>query len=301
MPQFGPLSEVFPEGCVHKASQWVLLSRAHALAVLNLLQRFDSQRSRSSNPQVPPLGEELFTAFSRRVRASDEMFFPCCLAVVGVLNPPSVTMESSNSKECPDEAPGIEGVVSGDGLSSIGRVERLQLTYADWRGQAANPIEYTAFPSPLVQEITGVRPAPSAAQDGRKRPRLGADSYNPGAEGPAVDDTQKQAMFLRKVKFPSASQRSSAAVKLAAPGGSSGAEGAEATVTGSADDGETGLTPDQESFLRAWLPFVLHQPSQGANGGSGQAGEEAAAESWLRRAAELLASSAGTGDGCARR
>jgi hypothetical protein len=289
--QFGPLQEVFPEGCVNKASQWVLLSRTHALAVLGLMQRFDQRRSQSTNPAVPPLGEELFTAFGRGVRASDEMFFPCCLAVLGFIKPPPVATTNATRD--------VEASSSGDGGADsqpppVGVVLRQQLTYADWRGQAANPITYTSFPAPLVQEVTGVPisitiTTADGSAPGAKRARYSADSYNPGAEGPAVDATQRGAVFLRKIKFP--------ARAAAAPGAiGSGAEASSGTGVGSGD----ALSQEQEKFLRGWLPFILCETGSSGDrvehkvtdsvqrGGVGGTEDTATAvEGWLQRAAAL--------------
>jgi hypothetical protein len=290
--QFGPLQEVFPEGCVYKASQWVLLSRTHALAVLGLMQRFDQRRSQSTNPGVPPLGEELFTAFGRGVRASDEMFFPCCLAVLGFIKPPPVATTNATRD--------VEASSSGDGGADsqpppVGVVLRQQLTYADWRGQAANPITYTSFPAPLVQEVTGVPisitiTTADGSAPGAKRARYSADSYNPGAEGPAVDATQRGAVFLRKIKFP--------ARAAAAPGAiGSGAEASSGTGVGSGD----ALSQEQEKFLRGWLPFILCETGSSGDrfehkvltdsvqsGGVGGTEDTATAvEGWLQRAAAL--------------
>jgi hypothetical protein len=166
--------------------------------VLSLLQRFNRREARSSSEAVPPLGQDLFQLFDVK-GASDEMFFPCCLAVLGYLNPPS----------SPAALGGSAAAGNGAGMA---QVIKKQITYADWRGQAKNPIRYTTFPTALVQKITAVGVpgvATTATSAGSKR-RLHHSSGSGGGiaddngEAPEVDSTQQSAVFLRKVQFPAA-------------------------------------------------------------------------------------------------
>ncbi len=68
-----------------KSDQWVLLSRAHAEEVL---------RMSKADP-----GPELWRAFAT-VTASDEWFFPCCLATLGHIDlTPLNAAEAARLKE----------------------------------------------------------------------------------------------------------------------------------------------------------------------------------------------------------
>jgi hypothetical protein len=235
--QFDALERDLPPGCVHKASQWLLLSRTHALAVLSLLQRFHRREARSSNPSVPPLGQDLFALFDVK-GASDEMFFPCCLAVLGYINPPAAP-----------PGKGENGTTSGaSGQASRAQVLRKQITYADWRGQAKNPIRYTAFPAALTQKITtaGLHGASAAATAaaGSKRRHHGSSEE---AEEPEVDSTQQDAVFLRKIQFP-------------------------------ANPGSLACREAQRAFLQDWLRCLLAQlnPTREVKWPSAAAGPHAA-------------------------
>lgn len=212
--------------------------------------------SKPLDPSVPPLGEELFSVFGKGVRASDEMFFPCCLAVLGYINPPReiITLDTNEGKEIIEKVSngsmpiGADGANCG-GCSSSGKsghcegqaavVLQRQLTYSDWRGQAANPIEFKTFPSQLVQEISA-GPSYSSSGVGSKRAVHGGTKLVDDELGPAVDEAQRGAVFLRKIKFP----RGRSAV-----GGSGGGTG-----TGGVGVGE--LTTEQQVFLDSWVNSV---------------------------------------------
>jgi hypothetical protein len=60
---------VVPPACVCKSDQWFLLTRAHARAVVELNDHH----------------ADLWKAFSAAT-ASDELFFPTCLAMLGVID-----------------------------------------------------------------------------------------------------------------------------------------------------------------------------------------------------------------------
>ena len=112
--QWTPLLGVVPDACLLKSDQWALLSRHHALRVLQLPGRLASAspaaaastatavshggadpgtavRSSSSQLQQQHQQQAAYDAAARsrsailqlfkNVRASDEMFFPCCLAI----------------------------------------------------------------------------------------------------------------------------------------------------------------------------------------------------------------------------
>ena len=107
-----------PPGNVWKADQWMVLNRVHAEAVAAMPGRYLG-------------GRELWSAM-RRVRASDEMYFPTALSVLGILHRPS-------------DAAGVEVDENSRGESCAGNgVRRRRVTFCDWSMGAKNPASFTA-------------------------------------------------------------------------------------------------------------------------------------------------------------
>jgi len=109
--QFDVLKGIIPAQCVVKADQWIMLSRQHAQTVLSLPEKLGS-------PVLP-----LF----KKVRASDEMYFPCCLAVLGYIT-----------------------IASGSHSSSS--ILRRPVTWCDWSEKGKNPKVYTGLTNATVME-----------------------------------------------------------------------------------------------------------------------------------------------------
>lgn len=97
-----------------KADQWLLLSRPHASAILNL------------DRHLPP-GEQLWNSFAK-ISASDEMYFPTAMAILGILS----------------EAVDPE-------------VVRRQVTYVNWSEGMRNPASYSQGVRDLVRVATLAR------------------------------------------------------------------------------------------------------------------------------------------------
>ena len=163
-----------------------------------------------------------------RVRASDEMFFPSCLALLGYINPSGgvgfVKESSSNlSSSGSGNSNATGAATSTTTATTIGTVCPQHVTYADWRGQAKGPVSYSTFPSVLVQQITSSSSSSSggnssssssgtcsggnssstvsARVSGSKRSYASVVGDSPE---PAVLPSQRSALFLRKIKFPTA-------------------------------------------------------------------------------------------------
>lgn len=119
--QFDILKGRIPGQCIAKADQWLLLSRKHAKQVLEL-----------SNEQA--LGRPLLQSF-RGVSASDEMYFPTCLSLLGIL-PPAV----KNKTELQ--------------ANDIAQVRQQQLTYCEWRSGDPSPRTFTDL---TQSDITNAR------------------------------------------------------------------------------------------------------------------------------------------------
>jgi Core-2/I-Branching enzyme len=100
--QFRRIHNMIPENHRWKADQWLLLSRRHALAI-HLLDAHLPER------------EQLYTTFSH-VKASDEMYFPTALSLVGFL-----TEDDASSP-----------------------VLKRPVTYTDWSEGMRNPVSFAA-------------------------------------------------------------------------------------------------------------------------------------------------------------
>ena len=174
-----------PDGCVFKASQWVLLSRTHAVAVIDLMQRVGRTSAHTSNDRqnstanssetLPVLSNALFSAFELVGKASDEMFFPSCLAIVGAIQPSPVEGDSSTSNN--------DTTV----VTNTKCVYKQQVTYCDWTDNAKSPQEYSLFPTALVAAFTHYKDITATAKTKKQLETLHIHS----------------ACFLRKIKFPS--------------------------------------------------------------------------------------------------
>mmetsp|Transcript_28633 Transcript_28633/g.60193 ORF Transcript_28633/g.60193 Transcript_28633/m.60193 type:complete len:797 (+) Transcript_28633:332-2722(+) len=104
-----------PQNLIWKADQWIVLTRSHGEAVTSMPSKYLN-------------GRYLWTAF-RNCRASDEMYFPTALSILGILQ------RGGNDKEVDD---------SSKGESCAGKeIRRRKITYCDWSMGAKNPVAYT--------------------------------------------------------------------------------------------------------------------------------------------------------------
>ena len=103
-----------PETLIWKADQWIVLNRAHGDAVASIPNKYLNGRS-------------LWYAF-RRCRASDEMYFPTALSILGIIARPS----------------GVQEVEEGNEKCAGDQIRRRKVTYCDWSVSAKNPASFTA-------------------------------------------------------------------------------------------------------------------------------------------------------------
>eukprot|EP01041_Mallomonas_annulata_P006685 gene6685-13543_t len=113
--QFGVLAGKFPSECIYKADQWVLLNKDHVTDLL----------------QLPLDAGEPLTRLFNKVHASDEMYIPTCLSVLGHISQPP------------------PGIVS-DSYSLT--VSRRRLTYCDWSKSTRNPAAFLKLDDELVSK-----------------------------------------------------------------------------------------------------------------------------------------------------
>lgn len=292
--------------CIFKASQWAMLSRTHAIAVIHLLQQLqqeeplhvpppnkpkelqeeeklpacthessDHQPQRVSSqdnvrPSVPPrLCERLFSIF-KGVRAADEMFLPCCLALLGYLpesyagsninsgntNNIAKALSTSKASTSADDiivTPSAAACLSAsEGDTAACAVLRQQLTYSDWTNNAKNPTDFGGtFPTSLVQALRDAHLSTSGSSSGRGSggdkifqqglKRVEKRDQQGGGAAININADQHHVVFLRKVKFPATRSNSNK------------------NTSSSSSSTMDGLSGEQERFLRDWLPFILPQ------------------------------------------
>ena len=176
--QFNVLKNILPEECLYKADQWVLLTRSHAEQILLLPKRLKELGSinsggakhaisgrNSSDPSASSSSSSKILASSsggvktktyavdyesramtrssvlqlfNKVRASDEMFIPCCLALAGVIQEKGEVITTTSVAThatvlAPEKKREIEE----------GKVLQRALTWCDWSEGGKSPQTYT--------------------------------------------------------------------------------------------------------------------------------------------------------------
>ena len=120
-----------PARYVWKADQWVVLTRSHAEAISSLTagRYLDGHRT-------------LWHAF-RNVRASDEMYVPTALSILGVIRRPSGGGEVGDDDDDVYSPGGGGARRRPDGENSAGPgIRRRRVTYCDWGSGAKNPTSF---------------------------------------------------------------------------------------------------------------------------------------------------------------
>lgn len=133
--QFSDINRMIPQPFRWKSDQWILLSRPHASAVLQIDRHMAAR-------------DQLWNSFTK-ISASDEMYFPTALSVVGILTEANPTEE----------------------------VERRQVTYVDWTEGMRNPATFDK----------GARDLQRVARLARKNGSLFARKFVPVVEVPGKE------------------------------------------------------------------------------------------------------------------
>lgn len=123
--QFDKMHSAIPAEKRWKADQWMLLSRQHAGAVMNIDRHL---------PRDMPLWRTF-----KNTKASDELYFPTALALLQLLTPSGDTGTSVSTAGNKGENKSPE--------SSTRRMDEQvairRITYADWSESAKNPVSFT--------------------------------------------------------------------------------------------------------------------------------------------------------------
>jgi hypothetical protein len=163
--QFQPLISVgVPRECVWKADQWVALTKAHVHALLALPKMF---------------GQEVWSLF-RGVSASDEMYFPTCLAVLGELGATTEMAAGEGNTSCegalrngsstsnttasggntvppssnvsPQKQQSQSSSSSSSSSSRCCSVLNRRLTYCYWGDSPKSPETYQGLPAEVLEK-----------------------------------------------------------------------------------------------------------------------------------------------------
>lgn len=166
--QFNGIHRVVPKRYRWKADQWMVLSRHHAAAVLDL--------DHSSN--IPPK-DQLWNSF-RRINASDEMYFPTSLALANILIDTQPRQQhhhhypNQHQHTPPNQQPSNQPQNETDPLPWL---KKRSVTYTDWSVGMRNPACFT----------NGIKDFKNVARLARKQKCLFARKFAPYLEVPGQD------------------------------------------------------------------------------------------------------------------
>lgn len=109
-------SDNIPQSYIWKADQWMVLTRSHADAIASI-------------PSKHLNGRQLWPAF-RKCRASDEIYFPTALSVLGI-----VRRQGGEAQ--------VDDFSKGESCAG-NAIRRRRVTYCDWSLSAKNPAPFTS-------------------------------------------------------------------------------------------------------------------------------------------------------------
>ncbi len=117
--QFQNLDARIPDSCRYKADQWILLSRRHAVHILTIDEHITH----------PP--HQFWTLF-QRISASDEMYFPTSLGILGLLKDDDDVVTTTNNTTLQQQQ-----------QQPTSLVLKRPVTYTDWSQGMRNPTSFT--------------------------------------------------------------------------------------------------------------------------------------------------------------
>ena len=123
--QFQFLDYRIPDECRFKADQWILLSRRHAIQILHIDEHI-------FHPQY-----QFWTLF-QKISASDEMYFPTALGILGQLKD---DVHDQNNNTSSTDVTSTNNHISQKQHSSP--VLKRSVTYTDWSQGMRNPTSFS--------------------------------------------------------------------------------------------------------------------------------------------------------------
>jgi len=133
--QWDAMSKAIPQKHIYKADQWIVLTRHHAWPLISLVDEAVKSVKTNSNHN---LRLALWQCF-RRVKASDEMYFPTAMALLGILDKPDVTDDNDN-----ENSNNIvkESTTRNEQQEKEEEITFRRVTYCDWSMNAKNPASF---------------------------------------------------------------------------------------------------------------------------------------------------------------
>lgn len=151
--QWDAIDESIPRHQIWKADQWIVLTRHHAWPIVSLIDEAvqSVQNSQSHGNRGGGGGRMMQIALwqcFKRVKASDEMYFPTVMALLGILNADdndqTETVGSIEAKLTPSQ----EGIKN--------EVCKRRVTYCDWSMNAKNPASFLIDRKDRFKELVRV-------------------------------------------------------------------------------------------------------------------------------------------------
>lgn len=163
--QWDATDSSIPRNKIWKADQWIVLTRHHAWPIISLIddaiQSVQSQigggsggggnrdRDRGGHHRQSRIQLALWQCF-RRVKASDEMYFPTVMALLGILEGDDEENESASA--------GVGTDVDGADKKPMMKEEvcNRRVTYCDWSMNAKNPASFVINRQDKFKELIRV-------------------------------------------------------------------------------------------------------------------------------------------------
>ena len=152
--QWDAMDPAIPQANVWKADQWIVLTRHHAWPILSLVDEAaqsvqqNGNRSTSSGGNPNRLQLALWQCF-RGVKASDEMYFPTVMSLLGIL------ADGDDVKDNPTKTSGsLTTTTTAAAMSK--EVARKRVTYCDWSMNAKNPASFIISRKEKFKELKRV-------------------------------------------------------------------------------------------------------------------------------------------------
>jgi hypothetical protein len=141
--QWDATKKAVPEKFIYKADQWIALTRHHAWPLISLIdEAVKSVQTNYLRNDQNNLKVALWHCF-QDVKASDEIYFPTTMALLGILG-----AGSSNDGEESQE--GIARAVATKEAEADNSIEKeiafKRVTYCDWSENARNPASFVVNP-----------------------------------------------------------------------------------------------------------------------------------------------------------
>ncbi len=134
--QWDAVKKAIPQECIYKADQWIVLTRHHGWPIISLIDdavksvQHQTNNFRNDNNNVKVAFWQCFS----NVKASDEIYFPTAMALLGMFQ------NNEDGQEKGDDSETDKEETSDD--SSGKEIASRRVTYCDWSENAKNPASF---------------------------------------------------------------------------------------------------------------------------------------------------------------